>query len=929
MDRLSHPGTGSRVPATPPPDYAAGLAFHSLGHGTPVLLLHGLASSRGAFNPIFTELARRHRVIAVDLPGHGDSELPDRGEPLTPRAQAYALGAFPDALGLDKVHVVGNPWGWVALELAADGRALSVTGLCPAGLWRPIPNRSPLLEFNRHAAVAFGAVGEALMLIRPLRELVFSAALARPDKLDYGTRGRSGPSVPPSATTRPTTASSGLASNAPPTSPRRYPSRSPSAPRTSSCRPDRPSCATSPPTQSLGDHAARRACADVGRPDGDRCLDPIYHRRLIPTTMGDPVVQMRIWHVTAPPAAVLRVAAARLALRKQPGLRFVKVLGTGSGESFTVRDADWHRWALLTVFDDRPSANAFADASFDRSWRRIATETLRLDLRPLTSTGRWARRTPFDPPHPPQRWRGTVAALTRARIRPTNGNASRARATGRGRSGAASRPHPSLGNRRGAYRIARNLQHVAVQRCAERVRPAGQTHRRVIEQTRRTGWYAEELFARFAVLDAVGRLRRPTAGAVRDAVSRRLPWLLAGAAILVQIAWPLTTAGSTARVVATSLTVVLFAAASISHAAVTRGVRWGAAYAAIAIGIGLVVEVLGVHTGLPFSRYAYTDVLYPQVFNVPLVVPLAWAMMAYPALLVGQRLGRGALRRSSSAATRWRPGTCSWTRRWWRRTIGRGPQIPGRCRGGRIPRWNYLGWLLVSFVLIGLLTLLGDPMAPDAITDAASSGFGGIGVGIGGPSSSIGNASPTSQVLRAEGVPALLYAWTWVGGIVANAVFLHRPAVAMWGGLAMGAVAIPYLWKAAQRGRRLARARNRPPSARRRPRSGWATGVNPLAAAVTSGLRNPHHDGGRGLVSGTTVARSVVGGGTAVSLTTLLITVRNLRLLQQPSPGVQSRTDTPRRGCLCCCLCATRRIGPGHVWRHCWPSWRTGRSMNC
>lgn len=188
MDRLSHPGTGSRVPATPPPDYAAGLAFHSLGHGTPVLLLHGLASSRGAFNPIFTELARRHRVIAVDLPGHGDSELPDRGEPLTPRAQAYALGAFLDALGLDKVHVVGNSMGgWVALELAADGRALSVTGLCPAGLWRPIPNRSPLLEFNRHAAVAFGAVGEALMLIRPLRELVFSAALARPDKLDYGT----------------------------------------------------------------------------------------------------------------------------------------------------------------------------------------------------------------------------------------------------------------------------------------------------------------------------------------------------------------------------------------------------------------------------------------------------------------------------------------------------------------------------------------------------------------------------------------------------------------------------------------------------------------------------------------------------------------------------------------------------------------------
>ena len=262
-------------------------------------------------------------------------------------------------------------------------------------------------------------------------------------------------------------------------------------------------------------------------------------------------------------------------------------------------------------------------------------------------------------------------------------------------------------------------------------------------------------------------------------MSRRLPWLLAGAAILVQIAWPLTTAGSTARVVATSLTVVLFAAASISHAAVTRGVRWGAAYAAIAIGIGLVVEVLGVHTGLPFSRYAYTDVLYPQVFNVPLVVPLAWAMMAYPALLVGQRLGRGRLTTiliGGYALAAWDlfldPQMVAenyWT---WASDSWALPGVAG------IPGWNYLGWLLVSFVLIGLLTLLGNPMSPDA-----------------GPGSSIGNASPTSQVLRAEGVPALLYAWTWVGGIVANAVFLHRPAVAMWGGLAMGAVAIPYLWK--------------------------------------------------------------------------------------------------------------------------------------
>ena len=37
----------------------------------------------------------------------------------------------------------------------------------------------------------------------------------------------------------------------------------------------------------------------------------------------------------------------------------------------------------------------------------------------------------------------------------------------------------------------------------------------------------------------------------------------------------------------------------------------------------------------------------------------------------------------------------------------------------------------------------------------------------------------------------------WIGGIVANAVFLSRPAVAVWGGVAMGLVAVPYLYEVA------------------------------------------------------------------------------------------------------------------------------------
>ena len=45
-------------------------------------------------------------------------------------------------------------------------------------------------------------------------------------------------------------------------------------------------------------------------------------------------------------------------------------------------------------------------------------------------------------------------------------------------------------------------------------------------------------------------------------------------------------------------------------------------------------------TGLPFGDYAYAGTLGPELLDVPLVVPLAWTMMAYPVLLAARRLTR-------------------------------------------------------------------------------------------------------------------------------------------------------------------------------------------------------------------------------------------------------------------------------------------------
>lgn len=266
-----------------------------------------------------------------------------------------------------------------------------------------------------------------------------------------------------------------------------------------------------------------------------------------------------------------------------------------------------------------------------------------------------------------------------------------------------------------------------------------------------------------------------------SANSARIPWAFAIAAILAQIAWPLTS--GTGRVINTTVVVVLFAAASVSHAAVTRGARWAAGYTAIALGVGLGVEVLGVSTGFPFSAYEYTDALQPQLFGVPVLIPAAWTMMAYPAWLVGRRLAGprliSAVVIGAFALAAWdvfldpqMVGENYWV---WLSDARGLPGIP------EIPLANYAGWLLVSLVLIGAVSLLP--------TDRA--------------------ARPWS--VASEGVPTLLYGWTWLGGIIANAVFLGRPLVALWGGLVMGVVAVPYLY-GALRDTRAAQADTRTPA---------------------------------------------------------------------------------------------------------------------
>jgi pimeloyl-ACP methyl ester carboxylesterase len=135
------------------------LAFTRSGAGDPLILLHGIGSSRRAWEPVVAALNGHFDVIAIDLPGFGESEpLPAHLEP-RPAALAAAVSRLLDELGISTPHVAGNSLGgWVALELAGIRPVASLALLSPAGLWHgttPLYCRASLRTarwLTRHAA---------------------------------------------------------------------------------------------------------------------------------------------------------------------------------------------------------------------------------------------------------------------------------------------------------------------------------------------------------------------------------------------------------------------------------------------------------------------------------------------------------------------------------------------------------------------------------------------------------------------------------------------------------------------------------------------------------------------------------------------------------------------------------------------------------
>jgi pimeloyl-ACP methyl ester carboxylesterase len=163
------------------------LAYDRLGSGPPLVLLHGVGHRRQAWQAVLDRLTPCRDVIAVDLPGHGESP-PLRGDGRPVLAEMLGeVTALLDDLGLDRPHLAGNSLGGrVALEAAVAGRAASVTALSPAGFWpgeRQAWYPKAVLKAMQGAGRRLQPFAPALSGTTAGRAVVYGAIVGRPSRL--------------------------------------------------------------------------------------------------------------------------------------------------------------------------------------------------------------------------------------------------------------------------------------------------------------------------------------------------------------------------------------------------------------------------------------------------------------------------------------------------------------------------------------------------------------------------------------------------------------------------------------------------------------------------------------------------------------------------------------------------------------------------
>lgn len=230
-------------------------------------------------------------------------------------------------------------------------------------------------------------------------------------------------------------------------------------------------------------------------------------------------------------------------------------------------------------------------------------------------------------------------------------------------------------------------------------------------------------------------------------------WALIPALILTNVAWVL--AHGDTRVLLTILGVLIFFTISAVHLWSSQGPARALIFMVIILGITWCVEAIGVATGLPFGTYSYSSQLGVSLLGVPLLIPMAWFMMAYPCWLVGRSTTTNPIGRVTISVVL----LVAWD-------IFLEPQMVGEGywqwnSTATIPASNYVGWLVTALVLMICLHSL--------------------------------RTAPTASY---QPQLAATLAWVYVSNVLAGAVFFGRPLTALLGALVMGIPVLLWLRRA-------------------------------------------------------------------------------------------------------------------------------------
>ena len=161
------------------------LNFTRQGAGPRLLLVHGLGGSWRSWTMILPALCESREVVALDLPGHGDT--PATASSDTFAGLADSVEAFIVDQGLDGIDIVGSSLGArIALEMARRGRVGATIALAPGGFWRGWERTyfRATLTVSIRLVRGLGPALPTLSRTAVTRSMLLAQLSARPWKLD-------------------------------------------------------------------------------------------------------------------------------------------------------------------------------------------------------------------------------------------------------------------------------------------------------------------------------------------------------------------------------------------------------------------------------------------------------------------------------------------------------------------------------------------------------------------------------------------------------------------------------------------------------------------------------------------------------------------------------------------------------------------------